>query len=526
MNWGKDMGNDVKVPSVVSYSPCSDLEEQQFGASLSPEAVAMVNTKLELDAQDTRLDELDLILQALEGMKDLDFEHVQRAQGYPGYTWKGPEDIVTDYLTIAFAHFEKATEYLTEIKMNVPVDIIITVPVRWSFRAKNSTLRAIRNAGFNEQAFPHLDKYIMVTEPEAAALYTARFLKEEEAEDLRLRDCFVLCDAGGGTVDVVAYKVKQIAPNLELEQMTIPTGAKCGASFINRTFREWLQEELGDEYYSQLDPRSDSERISAHATEGGAMRRLMQAFELQKKDFKGASPDMQIELPPPLHKINIPGRVEEGILTITNDDMRFFFDDCINEVIDLIQSQIGQVEDKRSRVKTIFLIGGFSESEFLQEELAYSLIMRKIKLRRPQTSWSAVVRGAVLYGMESLNRKNQTQCIPCPRNYGFVMNHTYSKRMHDARDIYTNPFTNQVMARSQFDWFVLKGDLLLTSETREIEKNITWNFNENARKICSLRIFEYLDDDLPDRFETSQEGMSTHPREAFQHLMILQRSTK
>jgi len=123
------MDNDVKIPSVISYSPCTDAGEQQFGASLSLDAVTMVNTKLELEAQDTRLDELDLIIQVLEGMKDLNFEYIIRAQGYPGYTWKAPEDIVTDYLTKAFEHFERATDYLTEIKTNVPVDIIVTVPV-------------------------------------------------------------------------------------------------------------------------------------------------------------------------------------------------------------------------------------------------------------------------------------------------------------------------------------------------------------------------------------------------------------
>lgn len=34
-----------------------------------------------------------------------------------------------------------------------------------------------------------------------------------------------------------------------------------------------------------------------------------------------------------------------------SDDMRFFFDDCINQVIELIQSQITQVEKKKSRIK-------------------------------------------------------------------------------------------------------------------------------------------------------------------------------
>lgn len=123
------MSNDVKIPSVISYSPSTHKGEQQFGASLSPDAVAMVNTKLELEAQDTRLDELDLIIQVLEGTKNLNFEHVKSAQGYPGYTWKAPEDIVTDYLTKVFEHFERAMVDLTEIKNNVPVDIIVTVPV-------------------------------------------------------------------------------------------------------------------------------------------------------------------------------------------------------------------------------------------------------------------------------------------------------------------------------------------------------------------------------------------------------------
>lgn len=128
-DWGDDMSNDVKIPSVISYTPSTHKGEQQFGASLSPDAVAMVNTKLELEAQDTRLDELDLIIQVLEGTKDLNFEHVKRAQGYPDYTWKAPEDIVTDYLTKVFEHFERAMVDLTEIKKNVPVDIMVTVPV-------------------------------------------------------------------------------------------------------------------------------------------------------------------------------------------------------------------------------------------------------------------------------------------------------------------------------------------------------------------------------------------------------------
>lgn len=49
--------------------------------------------------------------------------------------------------------------------------------------AKNSTFRAARNAGFNEKTFPNLRNIIMVTEPEAAAIYTARYLKEKLGQE-------------------------------------------------------------------------------------------------------------------------------------------------------------------------------------------------------------------------------------------------------------------------------------------------------------------------------------------------------
>lgn len=50
-DWGPQMGNHDKIPSVISYSPSSHVGEQQWGASLSPDAVTMVHTKLELDVQ-------------------------------------------------------------------------------------------------------------------------------------------------------------------------------------------------------------------------------------------------------------------------------------------------------------------------------------------------------------------------------------------------------------------------------------------------------------------------------------------
>jgi hypothetical protein len=129
-NWGPKMGNHYKIPSVYSYSPATSAAEQQWGYSLSPDAVTMVNTKLELDVQDNKLDELELIMQVLDGTCDLGFNNVKKSRGYPDYTWKDPEEIVTDYLTKVFQYVDNAFDYLgSHFRAQMAVDIVITVPV-------------------------------------------------------------------------------------------------------------------------------------------------------------------------------------------------------------------------------------------------------------------------------------------------------------------------------------------------------------------------------------------------------------
>jgi hypothetical protein len=123
------MRNDEKVPSIYSYTKTTSGEEQ-WGDSLSPDAVAMVHTKLELDTQQSKIDELDLILHNLDGMHDLSFDQVEKTNGKPDFTTKKPEDVVLDYMKKIFESVEKhLAKYPTELIRLLPVDIVITHPV-------------------------------------------------------------------------------------------------------------------------------------------------------------------------------------------------------------------------------------------------------------------------------------------------------------------------------------------------------------------------------------------------------------
>jgi hypothetical protein len=131
-DWGAQMRNQQKIPSVVSYTRKSERRERQFGADLSTDAIAMVHTKLQLDVGSTST-ELDHILEALEGVHNLNFQYVKRSEGLPKHTLVGPEGIVKEYLERVFHYLiesesESLSDFAPELRSRTPVDIVVTIP--------------------------------------------------------------------------------------------------------------------------------------------------------------------------------------------------------------------------------------------------------------------------------------------------------------------------------------------------------------------------------------------------------------
>lgn len=60
----------------------------------------------------------------------------------------------------------------------------------------------------------------LIKEPEAAALYTLYSLDFT----LDIGDAFVVCDAGGGTVDLISYEVEEVSPQLKLKELVPGNG--------------------------------------------------------------------------------------------------------------------------------------------------------------------------------------------------------------------------------------------------------------------------------------------------------------
>ena len=60
----------------------------------------------------------------------------------------------------------------------------------------------------------------LIKEPEAAALYTLHSLGDR---GLSVGDAFIVCDAGGGTVDLIAYETVRKKP-FELKELASANG--------------------------------------------------------------------------------------------------------------------------------------------------------------------------------------------------------------------------------------------------------------------------------------------------------------
>lgn len=83
-------------------------------------------------------------------------------------------------------------------------------------------------------------------------------------------------------------------------------------------FKDWLRSLIGDHHYRQIDPNLDLYKIASHGAESRAMRDLMKDFDDRKTLFHSSyGENIYIQLPEPLEDLDIPGKVNQGRITVT-----------------------------------------------------------------------------------------------------------------------------------------------------------------------------------------------------------------
>ena len=189
---------------------------------------------------------------------------------------KKAEDVATDYLRLLWEYTLKDIERERGRGWQDAYVIkpVLTVPAIWSDRAKDTTLRIAQKAGIPGD----ID---LVSEPEAAALAVLKDMHRDD-EPLQRGDAFVVCDAGGGTVDLISYRIVDTNP-LRMEECATGGGGLCGSVFLDQSFEHYIRSLVGVDEYSNLKP--------SHR------RRMMRDFELNvKRRFKGDDKPLSVDL--------------------------------------------------------------------------------------------------------------------------------------------------------------------------------------------------------------------------------------
>jgi len=140
----------------------------------------------------------------------------------------------------------------------------LTVPAVWSDAAKHNTYLVAARAGLAAQY-----NLQILSEPEAAAISVLK----ERVVFLQINDCYVVVDAGGGTVDVTSYTVQSTSP-VELAEVVAGDGDICGAALLDEGFKRLLRSHVGAETLDNLPPEN--------------LARIMNDFETGiRKNFDG-----------------------------------------------------------------------------------------------------------------------------------------------------------------------------------------------------------------------------------------------
>ncbi|CAJ0758610.1 17136_t:CDS:2 [Entrophospora sp. SA101] len=205
----------------------------------------------------------------------------------------------------------------------------------------------------------------------------------------------MVVDCGGGTVDLTTRK---LATSDTLSEVSERTGDFCGSTYVDDEFITFLKNELGSKAMSDFkENHYDEYQYLIHhffcpEIKFGFDGDSFDATDLDIGRFCPALKDYITK------DISDKLRKEDWLLEITYEDVLAMFDPVINRIIRLIRNQLTASKEKCS---ALFLAGGFSESPYLISKIKNAFGSTVSIISVPQNPISAVVRGGVIYGLNT-----------------------------------------------------------------------------------------------------------------------------
>ncbi|KAH7398970.1 hypothetical protein DE146DRAFT_678065 [Phaeosphaeria sp. MPI-PUGE-AT-0046c] len=514
-------GNGItsdKVPTEIGYSegvpqngsassletPAKPRQTIKWGFQFKPEETRLRCIKLFLD----RNQKLPHFVSPLETAAQLrKFE-------------KTVMEAVSDYLAQIYQHtMETLTRRYGETFMSLTkVQFVLTVPAVWSDSAKDATLKAAEKAGMGKR-----HELQLISEPEAAAVYT---LKAIQPNHLQIGDNFIVCDAGGGTVDLIAYRITQLNP-LRVEESAVGTGGLCGSAFLNYRFEDHVKQRIGTERYTWM-------REKKQKTWNMGLKYFE---EFVKRNFNDEE-HAEVNIPFPGLPDDEEAGLDSGFLTMSAEQVKEIFEPVIEEVINLVEGQVQSIRAKGGLVCGIVLVGGFGQSNYLYSRMkahfntappppyterpTHAIALsapQSVEIYHPLHAWTSVVRGAVLRGLEGsmvVSRRSRW-------HYGTSYATVFDEAKHPISDRYWSPLWERWMVSDRMQWHIAKGAQV--SESTPISFHYTRNFRPGQSLIVEDDLIACDAESAPESFRkglinvcTLTTDLNTVPKSLFTRL--------
>lgn len=171
---------------------------------------------------------------------------------------------------------------------------------------------------------------------------------------------------------------------------------------------------------------------------------------------------------------------------MTADQIKDIFEPVVKEVCDLVQGQVDSLRAKGGVVSGIILVGGFGQSDYLYRKLKNhfssaapppyserpthsSAVAHEeqgsVEVMQPVYAWTAVVRGAVLRGLEG----NMVISRKARMHYGTSYATVYDEEKHSVSERYWSPLWERWMVSDRMQWHIAKvGHQILTASPRSM----------------------------------------------------------
>ncbi|RYP44143.1 hypothetical protein DL768_009378 [Monosporascus sp. mg162] len=418
--------------------------------------------------------------------------HLRKARTMLEELGKDATQVTADYLKQLWQHSMKAIEKAKgpSLIKAAPIHVVLTVPAIYQDYGRERMRRAAELAGILDKRPLCEDTTLsFVTEPESAVMATLPEL--DYRGDLEPDDTFVLCDCGGGTVDIISYKVVQTSP-LVIRECVEGDGDLCGATFLDQDFQLFMKKKFpgGTKSWENAEPAAISKFLNSEWEHG------------IKCDFDGSDRTWILDLPK---------RGKRGQLEVTSrSEIHEVFSNVTTRIKGLVGNQVQAIKKKTSKnPKFVILAGGFGRCPFIYASLREQYQgVTEVLQSDGERPWSAICRGAAMYGALRHGLTDEgvrVQSRVSRLSYGWRHNAHFVAGEHLIQDKVWDKLGGYYVAANQMEWAIKRGEDIETSHAKTFPHCRKYSLWETGKQGGCDDIYTSTKSDPPSRFGSGYE---------------------